>query len=144
MGDVISTEREHEHERSEDIASNIHDAMRDVRDKNSDVITAQLLNMVQSLQDRLLNHMMEERAVVQELKDGLGRVETKIVSFISAFPNGDAVLHRRAHEEQMTEVDRKKEFWEKIKFTLVALALTAVTSWIVVVVWKAFLVGPKG
>ena len=142
MAESITTERERE--RDEEVASNIHGAMRYVRDKSADAITAQLLNMVQMLQNRLLDHMLEEKETVKELKDGLGRVESKVVAFISAFPNGDAVLHRVAHETQICASKERHQFWSKIKFTLVALLLSGAAVWVGIVLWKAFLIGPKG
>ncbi len=141
MAAELTTERERE--RDEEVASNIHRAMRDVRDKAGDDLTAQLVGMVDRLQGRLLDHMLETRETVKDVKDGLTRVETKVTEFIAAFPNGDATLHRVAHENQICIAKERRLFWGRIKFTFVALALTAVTGWIAIVVWKAFLLGPK-
>jgi hypothetical protein len=130
-------------EEAKEVAAEAHGAARDDKDMRSDRITAKLLDMVDHLQRDMVTHMIRERAIVEELKDGLARVEAKVAEFVSAFPAGDAVQHRLAHEAQIEDAREKKEFWGKIKFTLVALALTVAVSWIGIVVWKAFLIGPK-
>ena len=132
-------------EEAKAVADEAHGAARDDKDMRSDRITAKLLDMVDHLQRDVVDHMVRERATVNELKEGLARVEAKVAEFVSAFPSGDAVQHRLAHEAQIEAAREKKEFWGKIKFTLVALILTAVTGWtgwIGVIVWKAFLLGP--
>ena len=126
-----------------DVAEETHAVERDARDMRSDRITAKLLDMVDHLQRDVVDHMVRERATVNELKEGLARVEKRVEEFVSAFPSGDAVKHRLAHETQMREEKKKEQFWEKMKFTFWALVLTGVTVWIVIVLWKAFLLGPK-
>lgn len=140
---LITEEREHERAQEESIAANLHGAMRDVRDSKSDSVTAQLVGMVDRLQTRFLDHMLEEKETVKELQGFIERLDSKVSDFISAFPDGDATSHRIAHEVQMKLARESHDFWSKIKFTLVALLLTAATSWVVFVVWKAFLIGPK-
>jgi septation ring formation regulator EzrA len=129
-------------EEAKEVAAEAHGAARDDKDMRSDRITAKLLDMVDYLQRDVLDHMKQEGETVRELKEGLARVEAKVAEFVSAFPAGDAVQHRLAHEAQIEDAREKKEFWAKIKFTLVALVLTAVTGWIGFVVWRAFLLGP--
>lgn len=124
-------------------AAEIHTVELDAKDMRTDRITAKLLDMVDRLQRDVLDYMKQEAETVRELKEGLARVEKRVEDFVSAFPAGDAIQHRLAHEAQIEAAREKKEFWGKIKFTLVALVLTAVTGWIGVVVWKAFLLGPK-
>jgi hypothetical protein len=120
-----------------------HGAARDAKDRRDDSITAQLLNMVDRLQRDVMEHMRKEQVTVQELKQGLARVEARVEQFIQAFPEGDAVRHRLAHEGQIKEAKKKEQFWEKMKFTLVALVMTAGITWLAFVAWKAFLLGPK-
>lgn len=127
-----------------EVAAETHGAARDAKDTRTDLITAKLLDMVDRLQRDVVEHMKTEGEAVREVKEGLARVEAKVESFVQAFPSGDAIQHRLAHEAQIEATREKKEFWGKIKFTLVALVLTATTGWIGIVIWKAFLIGPKG
>lgn len=129
-------------EEAKEVAAEAHGAARHDKDMRTR-ITAKLLDMVDHLQRDVVEHMKKEGETVRELKEGLARVEKKVDDFVDAFPDGDAVQHRLAHEGQIQTAREKREFWGKIKFTLVALALTAATGWIGVVVWKAFLLGPK-
>lgn len=129
-------------EEAKEVAAEAHSAARDDKDMRSDRITAKLLDMVDHLQRDVVDHMRKERETVQELKEGLARVEARVAEFVSAFPGGDAIQHRLAHEAQIEAAREKKEFWGRIKFTLVALILTFSTGWIGAAVWKAFLLGP--
>lgn len=127
---------------AKEAAAEVHGAARDDKDMRTDRITARLLDMCIDLQTMVFDHMTNTGATVREIKDGLARVEKRVEEFVSAFPDGDAAQHRLAHEAQIEAAREKKEFWGKIKFTLIALVLTVVTGWIGVVVWKAFLLGP--
>jgi hypothetical protein len=120
-----------------------HGEARDDRDARQDRTTAALIDMLRDLQRESVATMKSGGAAVQDLKDSLLRVETKVEKFMSAFPNGDADGHRRAHEDQIKVGDKNEIFWGKIKFTLVALLLSGAVVWISIVLWKAFLMGPK-
>ncbi len=126
-----------------DAAAEVHTVERDAKDMRSDRITAKLLDMVDHLQRDVLDHMRKEGETVRELKDGLARVEKRVEDFVQAFPAGDAIQHRLAHEAQIEAAREKKEFWAKIKFTLTALVLTAIIGWAAFALWAAFLLGPK-
>ena len=126
-----------------EIAQAQHGAARDDRDVRQDDLTSRLLGMYERLQNEMFGHMATESTKVQELKDGLARVETKVEAFVSAFPNGDAILHRLAHEEDINKNLRRENFFEKMKFAFWALVMASATVWGGIVVWKAFLMGPK-
>ncbi len=121
----------------------IHGAARDDKDVRTDRVTAKLLDMCIVLQDKVFNHMTNTGVSVRELKDGLERVEKRVEEFISAFPNKDANGHLRDHETRIEEAVNKKIFWEKMKFTIAALVVTTAVGWFGIVIWKAFLLGPK-
>ena len=134
-------------EEAKELAAAAHGAARDDKDQRADILTARLLDMVVGLQRDVMENMRKEAVTVQELKqelkEGMARVEKRIEEFVSAFPAGDAVQHRLAHEAQMEAEQERKLFWNKMKFTFWALVLTAATSWLLFIAWKAFLLGPK-
>lgn len=147
---VTSEDREREilldrdREREERIAANIHGAMRDVRDNNSDDITAQLVRMVSDLQNRVLGDMDEVRKVTRSVSEGLARVELNVATFISAFPNGDADAHRRVHEQCIKVAEDRHKIWQAITIAVASSSAFLVVVWLGYVIWKAFLIGPKG
>lgn len=63
--------------------------------------------------------------------------------FKAAFPDGDAEMHRRAHEAWIRKTEKEEEFWLDVKKKAVAAALIGVGAWIMVALWVAFLQGPK-
>lgn len=128
---------------SHEAASQAHGAARDDKDMRSDRITAKLLDMVDNLQRDVMENMKLEGETVRELKGQIENLAAKVDAFMSAFPEGDAIQHRMAHEAQIKEAAKREKFWGQIQFTVVALLLSAGVVWIGIVVWKAFLLGPK-
>src|ERR1035437_6912223 len=92
-------------EEAKEVAQAAHGAARDDRDSRQDGLTSKLLNMYEKIQDAMLDHMMEEKSTVQEIREGLIRVEKQVSEFVRAFPEGDPVKHRLGHEN---ELDAKK------------------------------------
>lgn len=137
-------DRETEHAASP--AAEEHSNPRDAKDRRGDLITAQLLDMVGRQQRDFTDHLQKESQMIQDLKDGLARVERRVEEFISAFPAGDPAKHRMVHEEQITRANKRAEFWEKIKFAVAVIVLGACATgvaWVAILVWKAALLGPK-
>jgi sugar-specific transcriptional regulator TrmB len=139
MSEIVDKYREE----AKEVATAAHGAARDDRDARQDGLTDRLLRMYDKIQDALLLNMTTQEDTVRDIKESIARVEKKVAEFVSAFPDGDVAGHLKDHETRIEEAKDKKVFWEKIKFTLAALALTAAASWIGVVAWKAFLIGPK-
>ena len=129
-------------EQAKSVVAEVYDGALDGKDMRSARITAKLLDMVDHLQRDVVEHMKTEAVVIEDLKHGIVRVESQIAAFISAFPEGNGARHRIEHEAQRVEIKERKELWSKLQFTLLALMLTAATAWLVVVVWKALLLGP--
>lgn len=63
--------------------------------------------------------------------------------FKAAFPEADAEGHRRAHESWIAKEKQDKEFWLKLKQNTINWIVIAVLSWVGVILWAAFLQGPK-
>lgn len=64
--------------------------------------------------------------------------------FIKAFPEGDAEAHRKSHESWIEKEKQDREFWLKLKQHVINWAVVAVIGWGGIVLWAAFLSGPKG
>lgn len=59
-----------------------------------------------------------------------------------SFPGGDAEGHRRYHEETITAIEARAEFWKKMLFEVTKYGLFGVLGWLAYTVWVAFLHGP--
>lgn len=80
------------------------------------------------------NHLiMEQRAVTDEIHK----------LFKEAFPDGNASKHREAHEEWITKAAKEAEFWLDVKKKAMGTVITAAIMWVGLVLWQAFLQGPK-
>lgn len=111
-------------------------------DRREDGLTAKLLDMYDRLQQNVITHMQEEGETVREIKEGLARVEAKVEEIMTAFPEGGA-KHRLDHESLIDARKSSKQFWEKMKLVIATLVVGGLGTWITVIVWRAFLLGPK-
>jgi hypothetical protein len=109
----------------------------------TDAITAKLLEMVDRLQHKVLEHMATEALVTQGLIESVARVEAKADQFMAAFPDNDHRSHRVYHELLIAEARYKKEFWRKLLYDLMRLGALGFLVWAGYALWKAFLLGPK-
>ena len=62
--------------------------------------------------------------------------------FKTAFPNGDADSHRRAHEAWMEKDKAEREFWLHLKKQVVGWGATAAIAWAAMLLWAVFIKGP--
>ena len=88
---------------------------------------------VERLSESTLSVIEKQNVLIRQLKD----------AFTKAFPEGDAESHRRAHEEWMEKDKADREFWAKLKQNTINWVVVAVLSWVGLVLWGAFVQGPK-
>lgn len=88
---------------------------------------------VETLSASTLSVIEKQNVLIRELKE----------AFIKAFPDGDAESHRRAHEEWMEKDKADRELWTKLKQNTINWVVIAILSWIGLVLWGAFVQGPK-
>jgi len=96
---------------------------------------------VKELNTRLSNHMHDETLELAEAVTAL---------MVKAFAGGDPGVHKAWHEAQIQEALAraeaarvKKEFWGKLMFELAKFGLLGFVGWVVLTLWRGFLVGPK-
>ena len=89
---------------------------------------------VRSMREELATHISNE-------PEDWAKVIKKISE--SAFPDGDADGHRKAHEAQMNAIMNRAEFWRKMAFEITKYGLIGVIGWLAFHAWLAFLRGPK-
>lgn len=89
-----------------------------------------MLTLMQQMRDDLRTHTEGEEGRLATIMD-------------RAFPGGDPVGHRAAHEAQMKAVLDRAAFWSKMRFEITKYGLLGFLGWGVFALWLAFLKGPK-
>lgn len=147
------TELDQLRDEAREVAAATHGAARDDRDTRHDEMTNRLLGMYEKIQNAMMNHMTAEVDTVREIKEGLARVErdqkeglarveAKIEEIVTAFPEGGA-KHRIDHEELIERRQETRRFWEKLRIIVTTFIIGGLGTWMIVVIWRAFLLGPK-
>lgn len=116
-----------------------------------------MMDKISDLKDDLDAHMVKSELrhveltkAMDELKhstltavQGINQIATETHKlFKASIPNGDADGHRKAHEYYIEKDKKDEEFRQFIKKTITGVILTAVTSWVGLALWQAFLAGP--
>lgn len=89
-----------------------------------------MLTMLHQMRDELRAHMDGEADRLEAIMQ-------------RAFPGGDPIGHRSAHEAQMQAVLDRAAFWSKMRFEITKYGLIGLLGWFIYIAWAAFLKGPK-
>jgi hemerythrin len=92
--------------------------------------------------DRLVEDVASFEETRQMILNHIRGEETILEEFKAAFPGGDPKGHRIYHEEVISQVKAKKEFWNKLAFELAKYGLIAFVGWMVIQLWHGALQGP--
>jgi len=88
---------------------------------------------VKLLDAKLSQHMIDETS---ELAQEIAKLMR------DAFPAGDALGHKAAHEAWIKQTEASAEFWTKMRFELTRWGLFGFIAWAFYALWKAALLGP--
>ncbi len=124
-------------------AAEVRAVARDSKDLRGDMLTAQLLNTFETLQNNMLQHMEKEGTVIKEMSNSIAELTIKADRFLLAFPDGDPRAHCEYHELLIAAARDKREFWKRMRFHLVEVGLFSFLAWALYALWKAFLMGPR-
>jgi hypothetical protein len=99
--------------------------------------------------ERRHDEMSERFAAMQQSTMALLRNNNQTVNeihkmFKTAFPEGDAESHRRAHEAWIEKEKSEREFWLKTKQHVTQWGIVVVLGWAGLILWAGFLKGPGG
>lgn len=89
-----------------------------------------MLTLLHQMRDDLRAHTEGEEARLEAIMQ-------------RAFPGGDPIGHRSAHEAQMQAVLDRAAFWKKMRFEITKYGLLGLVGWLVYAAWLAFLRGPR-
>ena len=89
-------------------------------------------------------------ALMTEIKETIDLVRSELRAHIEeetdifqkAFPNGDPVGHRHAHEAEIDRIRERTAFWHELRNHLAKWGLIGLASWLVFLVWQGVLKGP--
>ena len=94
---------------------------------------SELANRLEHMSTSTINALHEQSVLIKEIQKTLH----------SAFADGDPEKHRQKHEAWEEEQKANKEFWLDVKKKAVGSIVTGVIIWAGIVLWSAFLNGPK-
>lgn len=103
-----------------------------VHTANSERRHSELVNRFDEMQKSSMNLLQANNQTVKEIHQ----------MFKTAFPNGDAESHRRAHEAWIEKDKAEREFWTHMKKQVVGWGATAAIAWAAMLLWAGFLRGP--
>jgi hypothetical protein len=117
-------------------------------DRRKDPSSQALVTLINSLMEQV----KELRVEVAEFKRSseyassiteanVSNAMTKILN--DSFPDGDADLHRRAHEAQIKIAEDKSKMFSVLRTEVVKWGLLGLAGWLAITIWHAFLQGPK-
>jgi C4-dicarboxylate-specific signal transduction histidine kinase len=90
-------------------------------------------HMQQLIDERIAHHLNEsERRQKSRMDEGFDQVCDLLRS---AFPDGDPVEHRKAHEQMIEFHKQRAEFYRDLKRQLAGKGLLAVLGLILIAVW---------
>jgi hypothetical protein len=92
------------------------------------------------LLDARINDMQERMTSIVTLIDKYMETHNHV---LNAFPAGDIVAHKEAHEAWIKETERRAEFWRNMKMELAKWGLIGFTGWVLIQLWHGALKGPQ-
>ena len=116
-----------------------------------------VLRAVDATQKMLEAHNVEEvermwliDARIDDMQERMGSIVTLVGKYMethnhvmNAFPGGDIIGHKEAHQAWIRETERRAEFWRNMKMELAKWGLIGFTGWVLIQLWTGALKGPS-
>lgn len=93
----------------------------------------EMARRLEQISNSTVNALSEQSRLVKGLTETVNH----------AFPDGDVEKHRIAHEKWIKKAEKDEEFWLDVKKKAVGSVVTALVLWAGIVLWTAFVQGPK-
>ena len=106
-------------------------------------IDAQLLRMLDALQNTVSNHLVGEERTTVEMRESIAVLTSKVDQFMLAFPGKDFRSHCEYHQLLIDAARAKRDSWQKVRYDLMRYSVIGFLIWAGYALWKAFLLGPK-
>ena len=106
--------------------------------------------MLRKHEEAETERMRQIDARIDDMQERMGAIVALVGKYMethnhvmNAFPGGDIVGHKEAHEAWIKETERRSEFWLKMKMELMKWGLLGFAGWILVQIWNGVLKGPQ-
>lgn len=109
------------------------------RRREQDMLFDLLAQQNQKLDD--LNEAVRDTA--NELRAHADGETARIAAIAAGFPDGDPAGHRRYHEAEIKRIERRADFWQKMRLELAKWGLIGFLGWAAVALWQQALKGPQ-
>ncbi len=109
------------------------------RRREQDMLFDLLAQQNQKLDD--LNEAVRDTA--NELRAHADGETARIAAIAAGFPDGDPDGHRRYHEAEIKRIERRADFWQKMRLELAKWGLIGFLGWAAVALWQQALKGPQ-
>lgn len=83
------------------------------------------------------------RDTANELRAHADGETARIAAIADGFPDGDPDGHRRYHEAEIKRIERRADFWQKMRLELAKWGLIGFIGWAAVALWQQALKGPQ-
>ena len=116
-----------------------------------------ILRTMDATQKLLATHNVEEiermrmlDSRINDMQERMGSIITLIDRYmethnhiLNAFPGGDLVGHKAAHEAWIKESERRAAFWLDMRNSLAKWGLIGFTGWLFLQIWTGAIKGPQ-
>lgn len=83
------------------------------------------------------------RDTAHELRAHAEGETIRIAAIAAGFPDSDPDGHRRYHEAEIKRIERRADFWQKMRLELAKWGLIGFIGWAAVALWQQALKGPQ-
>lgn len=83
------------------------------------------------------------RDTAAELRAHAEGETARIAAIAAGFPDGDPDGHRQYHEAEIKRIERRADFWAKLRLELAKYGLVGFLGWAIYALWQQALKGPQ-
>lgn len=118
--------------------------------QDDSMLLAGIMNMMTGLNNTVSEHVAREdsdrdlqRKHNAKMESAVDTLKDMLDSYRHAFPDDDFDGHRNFHQEAIQSMRDRREFVKKMTYELSRWGLLGLLGWLLITLWKAFLLGPK-
>lgn len=102
-----------------------------------------VLDLLAQQNDKLDKLTDVVRDTANELRAHAEGETARIAAVAAGFPDSDPAGHRRYHEAEIKRIERRADFWGKLRLELAKYGLLGFLGWALVALWQQALKGPQ-
>lgn len=94
-------------------------------------------------QNMLFDLLAQQNQKLDDLTEVVRKTASELSALASGFPDDDPAGHRRYHEAEIKRIERRADFWAKLRLELAKWGLIGFVAWAAVALWQQALRGPQ-